>query len=138
MKRMILLGAMLLLLVACSEQEQQGVFSYKNTYIGDASSVRAVVEQVDGAAHFIQMELYTDMEPYGVQLHYDELTEEQMLTNGTYLFSLIQNVDWVHYTVGEQAYELSREQINDTYGIDVRNIHDEAALRELIEQLQKQ
>lgn len=135
---MILLGAMLLLLVACSEQEQQGVFSYKNTYIGDASSVRAVVEQVDGAAHFIQMELYTDMEPYGVQLHYDELTEEQMLTNGTYLFSLIQNVDWVHYTVGEQAYELSREQINDTYGIDVRNIHDEAALRELIEQLQKQ
>ena len=128
----------MLLLVACSEQEQQGVFAYKNTYIGDASAVRAVVEQVDGAAHFIQMELYTDLEPYGLQLYYEELTEAQMLANGTYLFSLIQNVDWVHYTVGEQAYELSREQINDTYGIDVRNIHDEAALRKLIEQLQKQ
>lgn len=138
MKRMIFLCAMLLFLVACSEQEQQGVFSHKNTYIGDASAVRAIVEQVDGAAQFMQMELYTDMEPYGVQLYYDALTEDEMLANGTYLFSLIQNVDWVHYTVGEQAYELSRDQINDTYGIDVRNIHDEAALRELIEQLQKQ
>lgn len=131
MKRFMMLLIAVFVLVACNgDEEPAGVFAYKDTYIGDASQVRAIVEELAGAEQFVQLELYTEYEPYGLQLQYDQLSEADALHNATYLFTLVQNVDWVHFTIGEQAYELTRQQLNELYDIDLRNIHDEQMLKE--------
>ncbi|MBS7344202.1 MAG: DUF4825 domain-containing protein [Caryophanon sp.] len=137
MKKIVYMMLIACFVSACSSEQQDGIFAYKDAYIGDASSVNAIVQQLDGAEHFMQMELYTDAEPYGMQLYYEELSEAEMLTNATYIFTLVQNVDWVHYTIGEQGYELTRQQLEDIYEVDLRNIHDEALLQQQIEDAQK-
>lgn len=137
MKKIIYAMTLTCMLAACSGEEEAGIFAQKDAYIGDAAAVGSIVKQLDGADQFMQMELYTDVEPYGVQLYYDQLSEKDMLRNATYMFTLIQNVDWVHYTVGEEGYELTRAQLEDMYQIDLRNVHDEEVLEEHIENAQK-
>lgn len=138
MKKIMLFVALIVLTACNGDEEPAGVFAYKDTYIGDASNVRAIVEELEGAEAFVQMELYTEREPYGVELQYETLSEDEALYNATYLFTLVQNVAWVHFTIGEQAYELTRQQLQDIYDIDLRNIHDEQMLQEHMNRIQAQ
>ncbi|OCS87808.1 hypothetical protein A6M13_10950 [Caryophanon tenue] len=125
---------LILLLVACSDEQQQGVFLYKNAYIGDASAVSAIVEQLENSEQFMQMELFTTAKPYAVNLQYAHISEQQAMRNATYIFTLVQNVDVVQFTFADEQYELTRQEIESVYGLDVRNIHDEQKLQALIEE----
>ena len=125
---------LIVLLVACSDEQQQGVFLYKNAYIGDASAVSAIVKQLENNEQFMHMELFTTAKPYAVNLQYAHISEQQAMKNATYIFTLVQNVDVVQFTFADEQYELTRQEIESVYGLDVRNIHDEQKLQALIEE----
>lgn len=137
MKKWGMIVGIMLLLTACSEPEEQGVFQYKNAYVGDNSAVSNIVAELENSEQFMGLELYTVEEPYGIILQYEGISEEQALTNASYLFALVQNVEWVQFTFGEDGYELTRQEIEALYGMDIRNIHDEEKLKQEIAEVLK-
>lgn len=137
MKKWGMIVGIMLLLTACSEPEEQGVFQYKNAYVGDNSAVSNIVAELENSEQFMGLELYTVEEPYGIILQYEGISEEQALTNATYLFALVQNVEWVQFTFGEDGYELTRQETEALYGMDIRNIHGEEKLKQKIAEVLK-
>ncbi|OEH84288.1 DUF4825 domain-containing protein [Desulfuribacillus stibiiarsenatis] len=118
------------------------LFQYKDSYVGDNSAVVNTVIHLQGAKHFSGLELKTKAEPYGIIIKYDwsesELNViETVIYNATYLFALIQNVDWItfHFEMvdGMEEYKINREDLQAWYGIDLSEIDNEDRLQELIQ-----
>ncbi|WP_245732804.1 DUF4825 domain-containing protein [Salinibacillus kushneri] len=119
------------------------LFQYKGSYVGDNSAVVNSVIHLEGAKHFSGLELKTKEEPYGIIVNYDwmesELNDkETAITNASYLFTLIQNVDWItfHFEMvdGMEEYKISREKLQAWYGIELKEIDNENKLKELIQE----
>lgn len=130
----------------------------KTLYVGSASKVGGLIGGMPKPAGLIAdgLELHTKAQPYGVTVHYVRndstgITEEgagngeTFYRNSILLLSLIDNVDWITYSIGDQAggydgavYSITftREQIDEQIGEDVRrHAADEAGLKRLIDRL---
>ncbi|MGD7043075.1 DUF4825 domain-containing protein [Jeotgalibacillus proteolyticus] len=135
-----------LFLIGCNSNDRNtdvDVFQYKGSYVGDNSAVINSVIQLQGAEHFKGLELKTTDEPYGITVNYDwsesELDDkETAIHNASYLFTLIQNVDWIHFDfeMVEEVYEykMTRENLQEWYGIEFSEIDNEVKLRNVIQE----
>jgi len=122
------------------------LFQYKGSYVGDNSAVVNSVLHLQGEKYFSGIELKTKEEPYGIIVTYDwsdsELNEkETIINNASYLFALIQNVDWITFQFemvdGVEEYKMTREYLQKWYGVDLNGIEDEDELKELIQEALK-
>ncbi|MDZ5712607.1 DUF4825 domain-containing protein [Jeotgalibacillus sp. HH7-29] len=129
---------------ANAEKADFDIFQYKDSYVGDNSAVVNSVIHLQGEAYFSGLELQTKDEPYGVTVKYDWEesaldAKETMIHNASYLFTLLQNVSWISFEFempnGVDGYQVTRESLEEVYGVDLLDIDDEDELKELIGEL---
>jgi len=124
MKQIIIL-ALAALLVACGSAEvERTLFDLKDTQIGDASNVGAVLRYVDGGT----FQLHTAQAPYGLTVAYDQLTEEQAFENAVIIFTLIPNADWVDFEIDEEEIHVTRTEVTEILGRTL-DFEDEEEMR---------
>lgn len=146
MIKFLLFSLVILFLSGCNSNSNNtnvDLFQYKGSYVGDNSAVVKSVIHLQGAKHFSGFELKTKEEPYGIILNYDwiesELNDkETVINNASYLFALIQNVDWITFNLemvdGVEEYKITRENLQAWYGIELSEIDNEDKLKELIQE----
>lgn len=158
-KLMFKVGTIILsvgLLSGCSsvlEEERKesvdAVIEYKDTYIGDASSVLKISYVLPAGEYVKQLSLQTKEEPYEMTVDYglkdeqdiskedfekdwsERNTKKALLNNAISYFILINNVGVVHLNVETTTpYKLTvtREEIESFVGKDVRMYADDAEL----------
>ncbi|KGX87129.1 DUF4825 domain-containing protein [Pontibacillus marinus] len=127
----------LLLLSGCdSNNVNNDIFKYKGSYIGDNNAVGDIVSHLPGGDLLQGFELKTDTRPYGMILIYqgikgESFVKERAICNATFIFALIQNVEWITFKFEQQEYELTKENLQDWYGKDLSDFSSENELREL-------
>lgn len=142
----MLLSTALFVMSACSPllaAEEPDLFEYEGAAVGNNSAVLNTLNRLPGAEHFTGFELETKQQPYGITASYDweEATlsdKETAAHNATYLFTLIDNVEWVQFDfdtgAGVEQYRLTREQLQAWYEVDLTEIDEQEKLEELLEQ----
>lgn len=118
------------------EKKLETAYTYKKTYIGDASNA----SQLAGSLYFSEyktgIELQTQKRPYGMTIHYQAVPErlsqqgaagvtEDMLKNASLIFCLIDNVDEVTLKFEPDDKEgytflFKRRFFNSIFGRDIR------------------
>ncbi|SET71910.1 protein of unknown function [Oceanobacillus limi] len=123
-----------LILSACnSNTNEEDLFQYKGSTIGDNSAVVNIIQQLKHQEDFKDVALATNTEPYGMTIHYDSLKEsatikemqDTAIFNATFLFILIHNADWVTFDFGEQEYTINKNELQDWYQDDLTEFEDE-------------
>ncbi|KAA0956921.1 DUF4825 domain-containing protein [Planococcus sp. ANT_H30] len=118
------------------------VFEYKDSYVGDNSAVVNTVIHLQGADYFSGIAPQTKEQPYGIVVDYDwsESTidlQETVINNDSYLFTLIQNMDWVTFKFntidGLEEFNVTREEVEGWDEVTLSEIESEEKLRELIQ-----
>lgn len=127
-----------LLLSGCDSKKEMDIFQYKDSFVGDNSAVGNISNQLLGAEHLKDFELKTKEEPYGIILNYDWTESEQefkeaVISNATFLFTLIQNVDWITFNSDMLEYTITKETIQEWYGKELSEVQNEDELTELIQ-----
>ncbi|ENH96745.1 hypothetical protein J416_09044 [Gracilibacillus halophilus YIM-C55.5] len=127
-----LLSLLVIILVSgCNTSNgKEDIFKYKDSFVGDNSAVGNIVRQLQGAEHFQDFELKTKDKPYGVILNYDWLNSEQKykeaaIHNATFIFALVQNVDWITFNFDDQEYKITKENLQDWYGEDLSGLSED-------------
>lgn len=144
-KSLFFLLLAMLFLSGCNSNDTNAngdIFQFKDSYVGDNSAVGNIANQLRGGEHITGFELKTNEEPYGIILNYDWVESEQeyketVIDNATFLFTLVQNVDWVTFNFDIREYTITRETLQEWYGKDLSEFQDENELRELIEEYLK-
>ncbi|MDE5416149.1 DUF4825 domain-containing protein [Alkalihalobacterium chitinilyticum] len=132
----------MLLLSGCNSNAtdtNEDIFQYKNSFVGDNNAVGNIANQLPAAEYLNGFELKTSEEPYGIILNYDSLDSDQeyretVIHNATFLFTLVQNVDWITFNSDIDEYTITKEQLEEWYGKELSEIQTENELRELIEE----
>ncbi|MBU9673121.1 DUF4825 domain-containing protein [Planococcus sp. CP5-4] len=123
--------------------EEPDLFEYEGAAVGNNSAVLNTFNRLPGAEHFTGFELETKQQPYGITASYDwqetALSDKETAAhNATYLFTLLDNVDWVRFDFDTGAsveqYRLTREQLQAWYGVDLAGIDEQEKLEELLAQ----
>ncbi|RKD25720.1 DUF4825 domain-containing protein [Ammoniphilus oxalaticus] len=114
------------------------LFEFKDAYVGNASAVGNIVSRLQKADHFKGFELKTEEEPYGIILNYDmdesdKNGKEAVIYNATFLFALIQNVDWITFHFHDREYTITKEKFKNWLGEDMREFRSEEELKSLIQ-----
>lgn len=134
----IILASGMLILGGCgTAATQTDLFEQQDTYLGDNSNVRDIVQQLPHGDHLKKMELSTKEKPYQLTLRYGGYTEGQVeqksnrtaIYNATALFTLIPNVDQVNMTIEDASYHFTKQQLRDWYGKDFTAYDNEKALK---------
>ena len=142
MRNILRISTLLLLAIiivsACSaKNEKEELFKFKNSYVGDASAVVNIVNQLRNADYFASLELNTKEEPYGIILNYDWLDSDEnykktVIHNATFLFALVQNVDWITFNFDHEEYKLTRENLQDWYDKNLSDLENKSEAEKLI------
>lgn len=133
----------LLLLTGChSNNTMENIFQYKDSYVGDNSAVGNIAQQLHNSEYLDGFELKTTKEPYGIILNYhlnhsEEVYKETVIRNSTYLFALVQNVDWITFRFNKLEYKITKDKLQSWYGKEISSISSEEELEKLIEKLLK-
>lgn len=134
-RKLTILLLILLFVIGCnSNHTSNDIFQYKDSFVGDNSAVINIVNQLLAAEHFNGIELKTKEEPFGIIVKYELFDKETVINNATYLFTLIQNVNWITFNSDMDDYSISREDLETWYGKDLHEIDNEDELRELIQE----
>ncbi|PGM57345.1 DUF4825 domain-containing protein [Bacillus sp. AFS053548] len=128
---------LLISLTSCffNKNTNKDIFHYKNSYVGNNSAVGSIIKQLPNHNEFTKMSLQTKKKPYGMTIVYKNLpanTKNIVINNGTYLFVLIKNVEWIVFDFADQKYTVTRQQFNEWYGKDLSSYTNEKDLEELI------
>lgn len=141
-----MLFAALFLISACSPllaAEEPDLFEYEGAAVGNNSAVFNTLNRLPGAEHVTGFELETKQQPYGIIASYDwaeasSSDKENAAHTATYLFTLIDNVEWVQFDfdtgAGVEQYRLTRDQMQAWYGMDLSGIDEQKKLEELLEE----
>ncbi|WP_338473203.1 DUF4825 domain-containing protein [Niallia sp. XMNu-256] len=132
----------ILFLNGCNSNDtniKNDIFQYKDSFVGDNSAVGNIANQLVGAEQLNGFELKTNEEPYGITLNYDLIESEQkfketVIFNATFLFTLVQNVDWITFNSDIREYTITRENLQEWYGKELTEFQNEDELRELIQE----
>ncbi|CGG56696.1 Uncharacterised protein [Streptococcus pneumoniae] len=117
------------------------VFQYKGSYIGDNSAVNNIVQQLPHSKELNQISLETKKEPYGAILEYkdvdateiDKEMKKTVIINSTYMFVLIQNVDWITFKFTNQEFLITRENLENWYGKELYKFTNKKDLKDFIQ-----
>ncbi|MEO4052442.1 DUF4825 domain-containing protein [Solibacillus sp. CAU 1738] len=118
------------------EDGKEDIFKFKDSLVGDNSAVGNIVNQLQGAEHLKGFELETKEKPYGIILNYDWSESEQNYKktaafNATFLFTLVQNADWIAFNFDNQEYKITKENLQNWYGEDFSELKNEDDLKAL-------
>lgn len=118
------------------------LFQYKNSYVGDNSAVVNIVKQLEHNKELNQISLETKKKPYGITLEYKDIDtkkadiemKETVISNSTFLFALIKNVDWITFKFPDQEYTVTKEKLQDWYNNKLDGFENERALKKLVQE----
>lgn len=118
------------------------LFQYKNSYVGDNSAVANIVKQLAHSEELNQISLKTEQEPYGIILEYKDINaknvdkemKETAIINATFLFALIQNVDWITFQFSDQELTVEKEKLIAWYQKPLDGFESERDLRTWIQE----
>ncbi|MGF9967088.1 DUF4825 domain-containing protein [Bacillus rhizoplanae] len=140
----ISLLSLMILLSGCSLNADSKIdlFQYKNSYVGDNSAVGNIVKQLAHNKELNQISLETKKEPYGIILEYkdidvkkvDKEMKETVISNSTFLFALIKNVDWITFKFPDQEFSVTKEKLQDWYNNKLDGFENEQDLKKLIQE----
>jgi hypothetical protein len=119
-----------------NNNSNKDIFQYKGSYIGNNSAVGNIINELPGSKAFKYFSLQTKEKPYGMVLHYGDVTgniKEIYISNVTYIFALIKNADWITIDFPDEKVTLTRQQIQQWYGKDLSEITNEKDLKNLIQ-----
>lgn len=147
-KRITLYFISLLLLMILSSgcspnaDSKTDLFQYKNSYVGDNSAVGNIVKQLAHNKELNQISLETKKEPYGIILEYkdmdvkkvDKEMKETVISNSTFLFALIKNVDRITFKFPDQEFSVTKEKLQDWYNNKLDGFENEQDLKKLIQE----
>ncbi|WP_428912546.1 DUF4825 domain-containing protein [Niallia sp. Krafla_26] len=145
---MVLSFIILILLNGCipSEvNEDEDIFKFKDSYVGDSGAVGNITRRLPNpnGEHISGLELKTTEEPYGIILNYTNVEKsedietnyrENALYNATFILALVKNADWVKFNFVEQELIVSREELQNLYGKDLRQFNYEEELSNFIQE----
>lgn len=119
--------------------EKNNIFQFKDTLVGNNSGVGNIINQLPGADSIIDFELKTNESPYEIILNYEWLGSEQVykktiIQDATYLFTLVQNVDWIRFNSDMPEYTITKESLQEWYGKGLSDIETEDELIELMQE----
>ena len=134
----------LIVLSGCSQNadSKADIFQYKNSYVGDNSAVGNIVNQLAHSNEIKQISLHTKEQPYGITLEYNDITaknatkemKETVIANATYLFALIQNVDWVTFKFSTNEFTVTKTEVQHWYNNKLDGFENEEDLKNLIKE----
>lgn len=129
-------------LSGCSQNadSKADIFQYKNSYVGDNSAVGNIVNQLNHSNELKQISLHTKEQPYGITLEYNDITaknadkemKKTIIANATYLFALIQNVDWVTFKFSTNEFTVTKTEVQHWYNNNLDGLENEEDLKNLI------
>ena len=132
----------LIVLSGCSQNadSKADIFQYKNSYVGDNSAVGNIVNQLNHSNELKQISLHTKEQPYGITLEYNDITaknadkemKKTIIANATYLFALIQNVDWVTFKFSTNEFTVTKTEVQHWYNNNLDGLENEEDLKNLI------
>lgn len=118
----------------------ENLFQYKDSYVGDNSAVGAILGMLPGGGQVQRFALETKTEPYGVTVELDEAMagtaqarERTFLYDATVLLALVSNAEWVTFRSGSEERTVTRAEVQELYGVDVREVSTEAELHALVD-----
>ena len=129
-----------LTLSGCNNQNNdRDLFNYKGSYIGDASAVGDILNRLPVTGYSKDFELQTDEAPYGITLNYNGLEsaaerQEIIIYTASYLFTLIQNVDYIQYNFPDHPYHITKHDWKKEYVESGREAKNDNDLNKIIEQ----
>ncbi|PJN88369.1 DUF4825 domain-containing protein [Bacillus sp. mrc49] len=134
----------MILLSGCSlnADSKTDLFQYKNSYVGDNSAVGNIVKELAHNKELNQISLKTKKEPYGITLEYididaekvDKEMKETVISNSTFLFALIKNVDWITFKFPDNEFSVTKEKLQDWYNNKLDGFENEQDLKKLIQE----
>lgn len=120
--------------------EDDGIFQYKDSYIGENSAVSGIVGHLKNAKDFQEMTLQTKEKPYGLTIVYNEpqeieqIEEQQIaLYNASYLFALLLNADKAAFDFGNAQYQVNKTELENWYGKNLKEFKNEQELETFLE-----
>ncbi|EPY2273990.1 DUF4825 domain-containing protein [Clostridium sporogenes] len=118
-----------------SKVETYDLIKYKDTYVGDNSSVGSIIKNLPANEYSAGFSLQTTKEPYGITVNYktnenlreenynkfwsDKKVEELLEKNAVVLLYLITNAEIIKFNVdniGEESYKYDRKNLEQKYG----------------------
>jgi hypothetical protein len=124
-----------------SQVETYDLEKYKNSYVGDNTSVGNIVAKLPANEYNAGFSLQTNKEPYGITINYkvnqnlgeenyykfwsDKKVNKFLEKNAVVLLSLIQNADVIEFNVdniGEKSYKYDRKSLEQKYGGDLKDL----------------
>lgn len=135
MRRLLVSFIMIMILSGCNTNEvDNGVFEYKDSYVGDNSDVENIINNLREDNSIVGFQLITTDEPYGIIVNYDGLEDEKIAVYyATYLFTLVVNVEWITIHFDDADITITRDDLQDWYNVDLSKFTSEEELEELIE-----
>lgn len=136
---MILSLLLMLFLNGCNVKDaNDDIFKYKNSYVGDHNAVIHITNQLLSSEHLKGHELKTKEEPYGIILNYEEYESEHqykeiVIYNATFLFALVQNVDWITFSFEYNEYKVTKQDLQDWYGKVLSEFNNEEELDHFVQ-----
>lgn len=143
---MLILGSILLTSKNNSKDDivkgnLEGLLQYKNAYVGNASNINNLLQQLTFGMEKEKIELKTNKEPYGIKVYYKlkninkSEVENKLFVNSTIIFSLIDNLENIEYYIldkdsdeeSEVKYEFNfnKRDVENILGIDSINKFNE-------------
>ncbi|MFN2744133.1 DUF4825 domain-containing protein [Bacillus sp. z60-18] len=140
----ISLLSLMILFSGCSlnADSKTDLFQYKNSYVGDNSAVVNIVKQLAHNKELNQVSLKTKKKPYGITLEYkdidakkaDQEIKETVISNSTFLFALIKNVDWITFKFPDREFTVSKEKLQNWYNNKLDVFKNEQDLKKLVQE----
>lgn len=124
-----------------SNQVSEDMFKFKDSYVGENGAVGNIVRQLPYSEYLNGFELKTKEEPYGIILSYKDLEvketeknyKETAIYNATFIFTLVKNAEWVTFNFDDQAYKITKDDLENWYGKEFSKYSSEEDLTKLIQ-----
>ncbi|WP_428912482.1 DUF4825 domain-containing protein [Niallia sp. Krafla_26] len=136
----------LVLLNGCQfNNEKEDLFEFKDSFVGDNSSIGSIINQLPSGEYVKGFKLETNDEPYGIIINYEGIEAEEIektyketaIYNASFIFALVQNAEWVTFRFDHKEYKLKKEELQNWYGEELRNFTSEDELRKLTQEYLK-
>jgi len=137
-KKLLVALFLSLLVVGCGNQtssDNDFFDNYKNTLIGDNSSVGAIIDSLHWESELTSFSLETNAQPYGLNLYFNGVEQPQtMIENAAYLFTLIGNLDYVVYDTSDALLQIFRQDLETQLNTSFEPITQRSVLEDILNQ----
>ncbi|MER2057445.1 MAG: DUF4825 domain-containing protein [Niallia sp.] len=133
----------LLFLNGCNSNDvNDDLFEFKDSFVGDNSGIGNIVNQLPSSEYFKGFELQTKEEPYGMILNYEGIKGEEIekkyketaIYNATFIFALVQNAEWITFYFDNNEYKITKEDLQNWYGKKLSDFTSEDELRKVTQE----